>query len=498
MEIRALPGDITKIEAEAVIVSQYQDDKTPRGDAAAVDKKLGGAITQMIKKGDIKGKANEITLIHSLGKLPAGRVAVIGLGKKKDLTVNIINNAAAEACRHLRGSHVTSIATGIPGEGVKGINTADAVQAMAEGALLGLYTFRRYITRKENAPGDIKSLTIIGENKSLMEKSIDKAKIIGEAVAWARDLVNEPSNHLTPTDLAGQAQKMAKKYGLKAEVFDKDKITELGMGGLLGVSRGSMEPPKFIIVTYTGRSSKEVDIALVGKGITFDSGGISIKPSANMGDMKGDMAGGASVLASIRALAQLKPKINVTAIVPATENMPGGTAMKPGDIIKIMNGKTIEVDNTDAEGRLILADALSYAVKLGAKNIIDAATLTGACTVALGLITTGAFTNDKPLQEKILAAADEAGEPAWPMPMYDDYKESIKSDVADIKNTGNRYGGAITAAKFLEEFVGKTPWVHLDIAGTYDTDKNKGHLVKGATGIPVRTLVDFVTKQAKK
>jgi leucyl aminopeptidase len=251
-------------------------------------------------------------------------------------------------------------------------------------------------------------------------------------------------------------------------------------------------------LSYKGKKSDGVDMALVGKGITFDSGGISIKPSESMADMKGDMAGGASVMAALIALAQLKPGINVTALVPATENLPSGTAMKPGDIIKAMNGKTIEVLNTDAEGRLILSDALSYANKLGAKAIIDVATLTGACQVALGRICSGAFTNNQPLLDRVITAGNTAGENAWQLPMFEEYREYLKSDLADIKNIGNRYGGAITAAKFLEEFVDKTPWVHLDIAGTYMTDKEKGCLVKGATGVPVRTLVNFVLEQAKK
>jgi leucyl aminopeptidase len=297
--------------------------------------------------------------------------------------------------------------------------------------------------------------------------------------------------------MAEAARELAAKYGLKIEVFEKEKMQELGMGGLLGVSQGSQQPPRFIVLSYKGNTTADPDLALVGKGITFDSGGISIKPSENMDEMKDDMAGGASVLATLMALAQLKPRINVTALVPATENMPSGTAMKPGDIITAMNGKTIEVLNTDAEGRLILADALSYANKLGARAIIDVATLTGACQIALGKITTGAFTNNQPLLDKVIAAGKETGEPVWPMPMYEEYREFIKSDFADIKNIGNRYGGAITAAKFLEEFVDKTPWVHLDLTGPI-SDKDKGYLVKGATGVPVRTLVNVVLGMAKK
>jgi leucyl aminopeptidase len=498
MEIKAAIGDITRSKAGAILVTHFEGVKSPEGDAAAADKALGGAISNLIKQGDIKGKLNEISVLHSLGKLPASRVVVVGLGKKKELTVNKVRGAVAETCRYLRGKAVTSLASVALGAGVNGIKSDEAVQAMTEGALLGLYTFRRYITKKEDNFGEIKELTIYGKEKTSLEKAIARGKIPAEAANWARDMVNEPSNFMTPSDMASAARQLAKKYGLKVEVFEKEKIKEMGMGGLLGVSQGSQQPPRFIVLSYKGRAADGIDIALVGKGITFDSGGISIKPSEHMADMKRDMAGGASVMGAIMAIAQLKPAINVTALIPATENLPSGTAMKPGDIITAMNGKTIEVLNTDAEGRLILADALSYANKLGAKAIIDVATLTGACQIALGNICSGAFTNNQPLLDKVIAAGKEVGEPAWQMPMLDEYKELIKSDVADIKNVGNRYGGAITAAKFLEEFVDKTPWVHLDIAGTADTDKEKGYLVKGATGVPVRTMVEFVLSQAKK
>ncbi len=496
MEIKAITGNLVEMKTDAIIVSLYEGAKRPQGDAAAADKELGGAIAQLIKQGGIKGKLNEVSIIHSLGRLLAGRVAVVGLGKKKELNTNKIRGATAEACRYLRGKGAATVAGGIMGSDTA-IKSEDAVQAMTEGAVLGLYTFRRYITRQEDKFGEIKELTIVGQEKRMAEKAIERGRTIAGAANYARDMVNEPGNYMTPTRMAEAARQVAKEYGLKAEVYDKEKMKELGMGGLLGVSQGSQQPPKFIILSYQGRQSKEVELGLVGKGITFDSGGISIKPSENMADMKEDMAGGASVIATLMAIAQLKPAINVTAFVPATENLPSGTALKPGDIITAMNGKTIEVLNTDAEGRLILADALSYAAKTGVKAIIDVATLTGACQIALGKITTGAFTNNQPLLDKVIAASKEVGEPAWQMPMFEEYKEMIKSDIADIKNIGNRYGGPITAAKFLEEFVGETPWVHLDLTGP-DSDKDKGYLVKGATGAPVRTLINVVMGMAKK
>jgi leucyl aminopeptidase len=497
MEIKAATGDISKIKAGAIVVNHFEGVKRPEGDTAAVDKALDGAISELIKQGDIKGKLNEITLLHSMGKLPASRIVVTGLGKKKELTTNKVRGAVAETCRYLRGKGVTSVATIVQGAGTNEIKNDNAVQAVTEGALLGLYAFRRHITKKENNFGEIREFTIVGREKRQIEKAIERGKILAEAANWARDMVNEPSNFMTPSNMAEAARQLARKYGLKVEVFEKEKMKELGMGGLLGVSQGSQQPPRFIILSYKGSDSDDIDIALVGKGITFDSGGIDIKPSDSMEDMKGDMAGGASVMAALIALAQLKPKINVTALVPATENMPSGTAMKPGDVITALNGKTIEVINTDAEGRLILSDALSYAKKLGAKAIVDVATLTGACHVALGSVCSGAFTNNQELADKVIAAGNETGELMWQLPMYDEYKEQLKSDVADIKNIGGRWGGAITGGKFLEEFIDKIPWVHLDIAGTYETDKEKGYLVKGATGVPVRTLVNLILTMAK-
>jgi leucyl aminopeptidase len=497
MDIKAAVGEIAKIKTGAIIITHFEGIKSPEGATATVDKVLGGLISNLIKQGGIKGKLNEIILLHSMGKLPASYIVVLGLDKKQELTSNKVRGAVGEVCRYLRGKNVTSIASIIIGDKVNGIKTDVAVQAMTEGAILGLYTFRRYITKQENGIGEIKEFTIIGEEKRLLEKAITTGKITAEAANFARDMVNEPGNVMTPTQMAENARQIAKKYGLKVEIFDKDKMKQLGMGGLIGVSQGSQQSPKFIILEYKGRNSKEIDLALVGKGLTFDSGGISIKPSENMADMKDDMAGGAAVLATLSAIAQLEPTINVTAFVPATENLPSGTALKPGDIITIMNGKTIEIINTDAEGRLILADALSYAVKSGAKAIIDVATLTGACQIALGKITNGVFTNNQALIDKVIAASKDAGEPAWQMPMFDEYKEFIKSDIADIKNSGIRYGSAINAAKFLEEFVDKTPWVHIDLTGP-DNDKEKGYMVKGASGIPVRTLINFIMAQAKK
>jgi len=499
MEIRVIADDITKVKADAVIVNHFEGVDKLDGDISAVDKALGGAISQLVSQGEIKGKLNEVTIVHSLGKLPADRVVVAGLGKPADLTVNKIRGAVAETCRQLRQKGVATIATSPLGAGINNISPESSAQAIAEGALLGLYAFRKHITREENKFGEIKQLLIVGSAKikSALEAGSHKGRVIAEATNLARDMINEPANFMTPSDMAEMAKKLAGAHGLEVSILDKEQMVELGMGALLGVARGSQQPPKFIILNYRGSDSAELNIALVGKGITFDSGGISLKPAEKMEEMKGDKAGGAAVMAAMSAIAQLKPKINVTAIVPATENLPDGNAYKPGDILKAMSGKTIEVVSTDAEGRLILADALGYARKLGAKFIVDVATLTGACRVALGDICTGAFANNQDLANRVLSAGNEAGEYIWQMPMFDEYKEQNKSDVADIKNTGGRWGGAITAAKFLAEFAEDTPWVHLDIAGTSMTEKERTYTVKGATGVAVRTLINLALSLAQ-
>lgn len=498
MEIRVAAGDIAKVEAGAIIVNLFQGTEHLAGTTVRIDKALGGAISQLISQGEIKGKLREITVIHSLGKLPATRVVVVGLGKQAELTVDKIRGVVANTCRLLRQKNVESIATVAQGAG-RAIAAADAAQAITEGALLGVYSFRRHQT-KEAEHGEIKQLTIVAANKTqlvALQQGCHKGRIMAEATNLARDMVNEPSNYMTPSNMAAMAAKLAKTYGLEISVLEREQMQELGMGALLGVAQGSQQPPKFIVLRYQGGDGAATDVALIGKGITFDSGGVSIKPSEGMGEMKGDMAGGAAVMAALSAIAQLKPRINVLALIAATENLPSGSAFKPGDILTAMGGKTIEIISTDAEGRLTLADALGYAKKQGAKRLIDVATLTGACRVALGDVCTGAFTNNQELVDKVIAAGAEAGERIWQMPMYEEYKEQNKSEVADIQNTGGRLAGAITAAQFLAEFAGDTPWVHLDIAGTSMSEKERNYLLKGATGVPVRTLVNLALALAR-
>jgi leucyl aminopeptidase len=500
MEISVIYGNIDQAQGEALVLGYYEESGNPEGDLAAVDQILDGVIVDLITRGEIKGKTREITTIYTFGKLTVPKVVIAGLGKKADLTPEKIRTAVAETCRTLRQKNAERITLTAIGMDAGKLNAETVGQAIAEGALLGNYTFRRHMT-KEPESKDLQQLNIITsvpDMETALGQGCRNGRIRAEATILARDLGNEPGNFMNPANMAETAAKLAKDYNLGIKVIEKDEMQELGMGGLLGVSQGSQQPPRFIVLNYQGKETDDIDIALVGKGITFDSGGISIKPSENMGEMKGDMAGGAAVMAAISAVAQMKPKINVTAIIPATENLPSGSAMKPGDVITILNGKTVEIISTDAEGRLILADALSYAVKSGARRIVDVATLTGACHVALGDYCTGVFGNNQELIDNIIAAGKETGECMWQMPMNDEYREQNKSDVADIKNTGGRYGGAITAAWFLREFVDNIPWVHLDIAGTSTIDKDRGYLIKGNTGIPTRTLISLVIGLAEK
>ncbi len=493
MRIETISADITAVQADAVVVNLFEGLRTPGGATAAMDKALNGAITKLIEHGEIKGKLGEITIIHSLEKIPARIVAVVGLGKQAEFSPDKLRSCSAEFCRHLRKLNCQRVATIVHGAGTGRLEPTTAAQAIVEGSLLGLYRFKKYLT-KEPGNQDIEELLLVERDEKKLgqlKAGCEKGRILAEATNLARDWINEPANYMTPAELARKAEELASTYNLDITVFDKEQMEAEGMGALLGVARGSQQPPKLIVLSYKGNKDSTSTIGFLGKGITFDSGGISIKPSEGMGEMKGDMAGAAAVIAAMAAIAQLRPRVNVIAIAPATENMPSGNAFKPGDVLRAANGKTIEIETTDAEGRLILADALSYAVKLKLSPLIDIATLTGACRVALGNVCSGLFGNSQELIERVLKAAGDAGEKLWQMPMYEEYKEQNKSDIADIKNSGGRWAGAITAAQFLAEFVGDTPWVHIDIAGTSFREKESGYLPKGATGVGVRTLVNF-------
>ena len=500
MEVKVVSGDIAKVVADAVIVNLFEGVERPGGATGAVDEVLGGAISTLIEEGEIKGKLNEVTLIHTMGKMEPGRVLVAGLGKQEKFNCDSVRGVMAAACRHLRKVGAKRVATVIHGAGAGGLDAADAVQAIAEGTLLGLYSFRKHVT-KEPEHGEIEELLIVERDESripLLEAGLDRGCVIAGATNFARDMVNEPANHMTPSDMAETARSVAAEGGMEFTVLEREDMERLGMGALLGVAQGSKQPPKLMIMRHRGGDPQGGTLGLIGKGLTFDSGGISIKPSEGMDEMKGDMAGGAAVIAAMKAIAELKVSVNVTGVVPATENLPGGAALKPGDVLKAMNGKTIEVANTDAEGRLILADAICYARDQGLSPLVDVATLTGACRVALGDICTGAMTNDQDLVDKVIKSGEDVGEKIWQLPMFDEYKELNKSEVADIKNTGGRYGGAVTAAQFLAEFSEDTPWVHLDIAGPFFIKKEQSYLGKGATGVAVRTLIRVALRLAEE
>jgi len=497
MEIKAVIGDITESEADALVVNIFEGVKQPDGATAAVDKALGGAVSQLINQAAIKGKPGEVTIIHTLGKLPSRIVAVAGLGKREDFNLDKVRRVAGDFSRSLRKLNCHKVATILHGVGTSNIEPQDSAEAITEGSLLGLYHFTRY---KKPEYEEIAEMLIIANSFQLtsVSRGIENGKIMAETTATARDMVNEPANHMTPARMTEIAREIATKYNLEFKVFDSRDMEAMGMGALLGVASGSSQPPKLITLGYKGNPDSQDTAGFLGKGVTFDSGGISIKPSEGMGEMKDDMAGGAAVMAALAAIAHLKLKINVTAIIPAVENLPSGNALKPGDILTAMNGKTIEIISTDAEGRLILADALSYAVKQKLSPLIDLATLTGACRVALGNGYSGLFSNNQQLANEIVRAANKAGEKLWQMPLPEEYKEQNESVIADIKNSGNRYGGAITAALFLAEFIADIPWAHIDIAGTASSDKESGYIVKGATGVGVRTLAELALSLARK
>jgi leucyl aminopeptidase len=506
MDFQVTSQNLKNIPCDALVVGVVRAKNEPTNNgiilsaaASEVDAALGGLLQQICADGDCKGNLGELTTIYTMGKIAAKRVVVVGLGSENSLNSQSIRRASAVVARHLQNTGASQIALTLRGEPTN-INVQQAVQAQVEGALLGLYSFRKYQHTETSTNGhsiDKVLLPAGNVDQQTLDEAIRRGRALAEAANFARDLVNEPPNVLTPTELANRASAMAKQFGLECEILDRPQMQELGMGGLLGVAQGSAEPPKFIILRYCGAPNSNKGMALVGKGITFDTGGISIKPASGMDEMKGDMAGAAAVLGAIQAIASLKPAINVTTLVPTTENMPSGTAYRPGDILRIMNGKTIEIVNTDAEGRLILADALSYAVKEGLSPIIDVATLTGAMVVALGSVMTGVFCNDAQLSEDIIAAGQVAGEKFWPMPLDEEYAEQIKSDIADIKQTGGRMAGSVTAAKILENFVGEASWAHLDIAGTSYVESKKPYQEKGSTGVAARTLAELAIRLAK-
>ena len=485
-----------EVETECLVVvalDRGENDKT-QVTVESADEAVRTAAAGVLSTGEVGGKIFETTLVHNPGKLKAKRLLLLGGGKAKNFSAYELRRLAGAAVRSLKSKNIRTFAFVIP---ENNLNPEEAAKAVVEGAFVGNFDPDTYKSDRKDQKIDDLTLVARGDQGKL-QQAIEEARIIGESQNFTRQLVNEPSNRMTPTVLAEHARKMAAEVGIKCDVYSADKIKELKMGAFWSVAQGSDEPPALIVMRYepAGAPNKPV-LGLVGKGITFDTGGISIKPADGMEKMKYDMAGGAAMIGTMRAIALLKPKVKVIGIVCATENMPSGHAQKPGDVQIAMSGKSIEIINTDAEGRLVLADGLYYARQLGCTHLIDAATLTGACVVALGYVNAGVFANDEKMYERFNRALDKAGEKMWRMPLDEEYKEVIRSNIADIVNSGGRWGGAITAAVFLKEFAEETPWLHLDIAGTAWMEENKPWIAKGPSGIAVRSLIEFTKDFAR-
>src|SRR6202795_4592517 len=481
------------VETDALVSYVFEEIDPVQGRITEIDQAAGGLLRKLAKSGELTGKMLEFTLVHTPAGLKAARLLLVGAGKREQWNSAVLRKIAGAALRYLKTRSVKTFALLVR----EGHASEETAQAIAEGALAANFETDKYKTDKKNDK-NIETALVAGfsdAERAAGDKGVSRGRIIGDAQNFTRDLVNEPSNKLTPRILAEKAEAMAKEAGLSVEILDEKKIADLKMGALLSVAQGSVEPPRMIVITYTPANPKPGApvIGLGGKAVTFDTGGISIKPADGMEKMKYDMAGGATMLGIMRAVAGLMPNVKVICVVPSTENMPGGKAQKPGDIQTAMSGKTIEVLNTDAEGRLILADGVYYAKQLGATHLVDAATLTGAIVVALSNINVGVFGSDQAWTDKLLASAKAAGEKMWQMPMDDEYREFIKGSFADIQNiSSGKGGGSITGAWFIREFAGDSPWIHLDIAGTAWNDDAKPWLAKGPTGVALRTLVHLV------
>ncbi len=499
MKVTIIKDQFKSIMSDAVIIGIYQDIKSLDANLSEIDQQLDGVISNMISNSSFKGKESETLLIHTLGKIPAKMVLLLGLGKEEDFKEDTMRRVVGKAVKKLEKSKANTLAI-MPIGLDKNMSPQIIGQCIVEGAILALYKFNKYKTDNENKENNLKEIYIVSDDKATIDKMNNGIKI-GNALAngtiIARNLINEPSNVVTPEAMANKAMEIANKHGLEIDILEREDMEKLGMGSFLAVTQGSDKPPKLIAIKYMGGNKDDEILGLVGKGLTFDSGGISLKPCTGMDAMKGDMAGGAAVLGTMDIIGNLKPKVNVIAIVGTCENMPSGKAYKPGDILTSMNGKTIEVLNTDAEGRLVLVDCITYALKQGARKLVDIATLTGACTVALGSTTTALISNNDEFVEEVKNASKNSGEKVWQLPSFPEYKELIKGDLADLKNAGGREAGTITAGLFLGEFAGDNPWVHMDIAGTSMASKDKGYLVKGATGVGVRTLYHLVKSMEK-
>ncbi|HEX7119453.1 MAG TPA: leucyl aminopeptidase [Longimicrobiales bacterium] len=504
LEIEVIQAQATEVATPLLVLPHFEGEAEPTGAAAEVDGRTGGEIARLLGRGDFRGKRDEALVLYPrTGEVAAERLLLVGLGKAGDVTAEVVRRALGTAVRQAERIGAAALALSLDAFDRVADRLAGeaAAQAAAEGAVLAAWQYREF----KSAPPDeaprveVTSLTLVARDAGAAEtagRGARRGAVVARGENLARELASSPGNVATPTHLAEVASRIARDHGMKITVLDREAMRREGMGALLAVAQGSEEEPRFIALEYRGAEGGDGPLALVGKGVTFDTGGISIKPASGMEDMKFDMSGAAAVLGAMQAIAELRLPAHVVALVPSTENMPSGRAVKPGDIIRAHSGKTIEVVNTDAEGRLILADALSYAQRYRPRAIVDAATLTGACVVALGNHAVGLMGNDESLIDEVRAAGERTGERCWPLPLWEPYRRQLDSEYADLKNTGGRPAGTITAGWFLREFVGDVPWVHLDIAGTAYGDAPPPYLRKGSTGVPTRLFVDWVRERA--
>ncbi|TVM04362.1 MAG: leucyl aminopeptidase [Candidatus Brocadia sp. WS118] len=499
MKINVKVGTVEKEAAEILVFHVFEDMKITNESLARCNKALHNSISELIKKKEFIARLSKTIVLPTYGKISAKRIMLVGLGKKKDVTLDKIRQAAGTTASILRDMGISESTCVMDSIDITA-PLSEWFQAYAEGARLALYKFQRYKYIPPEERHELKVLNLLFSQKDVLTTvrvAVTCGEIIADAVSFTRDLINTPSRDKTPAILADYAVKMAKEYSMQCKVMSLPELKKLGMGGLLGVAQGSVQPPKFIILDYNARAKNQDTLVFIGKGITFDSGGICLKQAKDMDLMKSDMSGAAAVMGAIMALSKMKVPQRIIGLMPCTENMPGGSAMKPGDIIKFSSGKTAEIANTDAEGRLILADALVYAENYRPQAVIDLATLTGSCVVALGTVVTGMMGNNEALKKRVQIAGEKSWERVWELPLWEEYQEQIKSDIADIKNVGGPHGGAITAACFLSKFAEKYPWVHLDIAGTAWCEKGGAYTQKGASGVGVRLLVQLVRNWAK-
>ena len=489
MNINVKVGNFRTEEVDAIAFGVFEESESPSGMLGAIDDAMGGEIRALLDLGDFKGEAKQTTVLYTKGAIAAPRLALVGLGKAEDFNLEVARQAAGIIAQKLRDLGVKTFAIPLHSDPPQ-----DMIQAAVEGSTLALYQFNQHKTQDLDKVKELEEITFLAEDeasKAVVEQGVERGEIIANGTLLARDLSNQPPNHLTPTILADKAQEIADTTGLKCEIFEPTQLKEQGFGALIGVAQGSVEEPRFIILEHRPAGDGKETVVFVGKGITFDSGGLSLKSGSGMMEMKHDMSGAAAVLGAMQAVGHLKPNLHVVGLIAATENMPSGTAQRPGDVVTAYGGKTIEILNTDAEGRLVLADALGYAKKYAPKAVIDLATLTGAVITALGHVACGMLGTDDDLMGKIRDAAETTHERVWQLPLWDDYDEGLKSEVADVKNIGDGTAGTIAGAAFLKKFVEDYPWAHLDIAGTAWGMKGSSYIPKGASGYGVRLLVQL-------